>query len=213
MPRPYIGKREGATCRWRPGLRRRRRGGGGFVKDDRDGNIAEQALELPLVFESVEEGAVFHFFEDFDGDAAGDVNAAKRQNFQSQIPCFGAVDGGPEIQSVRTDAAGLVQTAASDLRSRVGVRIFEGGMYHFRREKLVNGAEAAAGENQFPAYLGIAAAHEPKQFDLLLGVRREIGMAAFGRHDAVAATVPHKKRLAESSTREIGRASCREKRE
>ncbi len=57
----------------------------------------------------------------------------------------------------------------------------------------MNGAEAAAGENEFPAHLRIAAAHEAQQFDLLLGVGREVGMPAFGRHDAIAATVPDEK--------------------
>src|SRR6266478_924187 len=70
---------------------------GGFVEDDGDGDVAEEAFESPLVLEGVEKGAVFHFFEDFDGDAAGNVDAAERQNFQRQIPCFRAIDGGPKI--------------------------------------------------------------------------------------------------------------------
>src|SRR5216684_2252669 len=124
--------------------------GGGFVEDDGDGDVAEEAFEFPLVLEGVEENSVFHFFENFDGDAAGDVDAAERQNF--------------------------------------------------RREEFVNGAEAATGENEFPAYLRIAAAHEAQQFDLLLGVRGEVGVAAFGRHNAVAAAVPYQNRLAKTST-------------
>src|SRR5438477_12533122 len=100
----------------------------GFVENDGDGDIAEQAFEFPLVLEGMEEGAVFHFFEDFDGNAACDVDAAEGQDLQRKIPCFGAIDGGPEIQSIRADAAGLVQTAASNLWSRIGIRVFEGGM-------------------------------------------------------------------------------------
>jgi len=69
---------------------------------------------------------------------------------------------------------------------------------YFGRKKFMEGAEAAAGENELPAYLRIAATHEAQQLDLLLGVRREIGMPAFGGHHAVAATVPHQKRLAET---------------
>src|SRR6266446_4240000 len=175
--------------------------GSGLVEDDGDGDVAEKALKFPLVLESVEESTVFHLFEDFDGDAAGDVNAAERQNFQREIPCLGTIDGSPEIQGIRADATGLVQTAAGDLWSGIGVGIFEGGVRHFRREKFVNSAEAAAGENEFPTHLRIAAAHEAQEFDLLLGVRREIGMPAFGRHNAVTAAIPHKKRLAKASAR------------
>src|SRR5712692_2220969 len=175
--------------------------GGGFVEDDGDGDVAEEAFEFPFVLEGVEESAVFHFFEDFDGNAAGDVNTAERQNFQREIPCFGAIDGGPEIQGVGTDAAGLVQTAPGDLRGRIGVGIFERGVDYFRREKFVNGAEAAAGENELPANLRIAAAHEAQEFDLLLGVRGEVGMAAFGGNNAVTAAVPNEKRLAKTGAR------------
>src|SRR5256885_7466384 len=56
------------------------------------------ALPISFVLEGVEENAVFHFFEDFYGDAAGDVNAAERQDFQGEISGFGAVDGGPRSE-------------------------------------------------------------------------------------------------------------------
>src|SRR5229473_4933911 len=99
--------------------------GGGFVEDDGDGDVAEEAFEFPFVLEGVEENSVFHFFEDLDGDATGDVNTAERQNFQREVSGFGAIDGGPEIQRVRTDAAGFVQTAARNFRGGVGVGIVE----------------------------------------------------------------------------------------
>src|SRR5438477_6337324 len=102
----------------------------GFVEDDGDGDIAEQAFEFPLVLKSVEEGAVFHFFQDFDGNAAGDVNATERQNFQREIPCLGAVNCRPEIQCIRADTAGFVQAAASDLRTSMGVGVSDGAMRH-----------------------------------------------------------------------------------
>src|SRR6266550_1841917 len=163
----------------------------GFIEDDGDGNIAEKASEFPFVLEGVKKRAVLHFLKDFDGDAAGDVNTAQRQHFQRQISRFRTVDGGPKIQGVGTDAAGLVQTAPRDLRGRIGVGIFKRSMGNFRSEKFVNGAEAAARENEFPTYLRIAAAHEAQQFDLLLGVRSEVGMSAFGRHNAIATAIPH----------------------
>src|SRR5229473_167230 len=174
--------------------------GSRFIQDDGDGDIAEEAFEFPLVLEGVEESAVFHFFEDFDGDAAGDVNATESENLEGEISGFGAVDGGPKIQGVGTHAAGLVQATAGDLRGGIRIGIFKRRVYNFRREEFVNGAEAATGENEFPAYLRIAAAHEAQQFDLLLGVRGEVGVAAFGRHNAVAAAVPYQNRLAKTST-------------
>src|SRR5882762_11174210 len=57
---------------------------GGFIEDDGDGDVAEEAFEFPFVLEGMEESAVFHFFEDFYGDAAGNVNAAERQDFRSE---------------------------------------------------------------------------------------------------------------------------------
>jgi len=106
----------------------------GFIEDDGDGDIAEKAFEFPFVLEGVKKGAVLHFFEDFDGDATGDVDTTERQNFQRQITRFRTVDGSPKIQGVGTDAAGLVQPAPRDLRGRIGVGIFKRSMGNFRRE-------------------------------------------------------------------------------
>src|SRR2546425_1211169 len=89
--------------------------------------------------------------------------------------------GSTSPTGVGTDPAGLVQSAPGDFRGGIGVGIFKRSMGNFGREKFMNGAEAAAGENEFPAYLRIAAAHEAQEFDLLLGVRGEVGVPAFGR--------------------------------
>jgi hypothetical protein len=62
----------------------------------------------------------------------------------------------------------------------------------------VNGEEAAAGKNQFKADLRCAAAHETKQFNLLFGVRSEIGVAAFGGADLVAGAIPDEKSFAKA---------------
>jgi len=62
----------------------------------------------------------------------------------------------------------------------------------------MNGAEAAAGQNEFPTDLRITPAHVTEQFDLLLGMRREIRMAAFGGHNAVAGAVPNENGLAQA---------------
>src|SRR5260370_36459352 len=103
----------------------------GFIEDDGDRDIAEKAFEFPLVLEGVKENAIFHFFQDFYGDAAGDVDTTERENFQGEISGFGAVDGGPEIQRIGTDPASFVQAAAGDLRSGVGVASFERSMESF----------------------------------------------------------------------------------
>jgi hypothetical protein len=52
-------------------------------------------------------------------------------------------------------------------------------VFHGRIEKFVKGAETTAGENQLPTDLRIAAAHKAEKFDLLFGVRSEIGVATF----------------------------------
>ncbi len=57
---------------------------GGFVEDDANGDVAEEAFKFPLVLEGVKESAVFHFFEDLDGDAAGDVNRSKDPRYPSR---------------------------------------------------------------------------------------------------------------------------------
>ncbi len=62
----------------------------------------------------------------------------------------------------------------------------------------MNSAEAAAGENELPTDLRIAATHKAQEFDLLFSVRGEVGMAAFGRHNAVTAAVPDEERLAQA---------------
>src|SRR6266403_1957797 len=169
-----------------------------FIEDDGNRDVAQETFKFPLIFESVEKGPVLYFLENFHGDAAGDVDATEREDFQRQIPGLRAIDGGPEIQSVRTDTTGFVQTAAGHFRGGIGVRILERSVRNFRCEKFMKGAEAAAGKNEFPTDLRIAAAHEAEEFDLLLGVRSEIGMASFGGHHAVAPTVPDENRLTET---------------
>src|SRR5260370_29970909 len=97
----------------------------GLMEDDGDRNIAEKAFEFPLVLEGVKENAIFHFFQDFYGDAAGDVDTTERENFQGEISGFGAVDGGPEIQRIGTDPARFVQAAGGQRANGIVVGICE----------------------------------------------------------------------------------------
>src|SRR6266704_2281548 len=46
----------------------------------------------------------------------------------------------------------------------------------------------------------MAAAHEAQEFDLLLGGRRNVQKTTFGRHNAVAAAIPHEIGLAKTGT-------------
>src|SRR5271156_4315260 len=66
-------------------------------------------------------------------------------------------------------------------------------------EKFVKRAETAAAQNDLPADLRIATAHEAEEFDLLFSVRRKIGMSAFGRHNTVTGAIPNENGLAEAS--------------
>ena len=47
----------------------------------------------------------------------------------------------------------------------------------------------------------ITAAHEAQEFDLLVGVGSEIGVATFGRNDAITLPVPDEEGLAETGAR------------
>src|SRR5260221_7582617 len=134
-------------------------------------------------FERAEKSSVLHFFQNFNGNATGDVSSAERQNFQREVASFGTINVGPEIQRFHADRAGFVESVDGDFRSGIGVGVSERSVLDFGINKFVQGAEAAARENQFPADLGVAAAHESEQFDLLFGVRSEIGVAAFRRAD------------------------------
>src|SRR5260370_42662829 len=78
---------------------------GGFVEDDGNGDVTEEAFKFPLVLEGVKESAVFHFFKNFYGDSASDVDAADRQNFQCENSGFGTIEGGPNVQVIRADSA------------------------------------------------------------------------------------------------------------
>jgi len=103
---------------------------------------------MPFVFEGGEEGAVFHFFQDFYGDAAGYVDAADCEDFEGEIAGFGAVDVGPEVDGFDADGASFVEAVLGDFRRGIGVGIGESCVLDGRVEKFVNGAEAAAGKNQ-----------------------------------------------------------------
>src|ERR1700687_1072914 len=62
----------------------------------------------------------------------------------------------------------------------------------------MKGPKTAPGENQFPADLWVTAPHESQQFNLLLAVRRKIGMPSFGRRNSITRAIPNKKRLPQS---------------
>lgn len=156
---------------------------------------------MPFVLEEFEEGAVFDFLDDFYGDATGDVNTAQGEHLEGEIAGLGTIDGHPEIEGIDADWAGLGESFLRDFGSGIGVGIFKTGMSDFGSEEFVQGAEAAAGEDELPAHLRITAAHEAEKLDLLFGVGREIGVAALGRDDAVALAVPDEEGLTEAGAR------------
>src|SRR5206468_7246931 len=127
-------------------------------------------------------------------DAACNVNAAECENFESKIAGFSAVDRDPEVDGLNTDRASLRESFLGDFGSGIGVRVFKTGVFHFGREKFVKRAEAAAGQDEFPTDLRVTAAHKAEELDLLIGVGREIGMAAFGGNDAITLAIQHKDR-------------------
>lgn len=118
-----------------------------FIAYDRDGNIFQEIFEMPFVFERAKEIAIFHFFKDFDGDAAGYVDAAQCENFEREITGFRAVNVGPKIDCLDADWAGFIETVHGNFRSGVGVRIGEGWMLDGGIQKFVNSAKPAAGQN------------------------------------------------------------------
>ena len=177
-----------------------------FIEDYGDGDIFQEIFEMPFVFEGVEEGTVFHFFQDFNSDATGYVNAADCQDFEGEIAGFGAVDVGPEIDGFDADGASFVEAVLGDFRSGIGVGIGESSVFDGRIEKFMDGEKAAAGKNQLKTDLRSAAAHETKQFNLLFGVRSEIGVAAFGCADLIAGAIPDEKSFAQAGARGEQRA-------
>ena len=179
---------------------------GVLVEDYGDRDIFQEIFEMPFVFEGVEEGAVFHFFEDFNGDAAGYIDTADCEDFEGEIASFGAVNVGPEVDGFDANGASFVEAILSDFRSGIGVGIGESSVFDGGIEKFVDGAEAAAGKNQLKTYLRGAAAHETKQFNLLFGVRGEIGVAAFGGADLIAGAIPDEKGFAQAGARGKQRA-------
>jgi len=77
----------------------------------------------------MKEGAVFHFFEDLGRQCP--PATVKRRPERPELsgrdfPAFGTIDGGPKIQGIRADAAGLCPKPRRwDLRSGVGIGIFK----------------------------------------------------------------------------------------
>src|SRR5256885_16552569 len=57
-------------------------------------------------------------------------------------------------------------------------------------QKLMDGAEAASGEQILTTDAGRAPLHEKQQLDLALSVRRKIRLASFGGHNLVMFAVP-----------------------
>ena len=116
-----------------------------FIEDDGDGNIFQEILEVPFVLEGSEECAVLHFFENFDGDAASDVDAAEGQDFEREIASFRAVDVGPEVDRLDADRTSFVEAIVGDFRRGIGVGIGEARMFDGWVEKFVKSTKTAAG--------------------------------------------------------------------
>src|SRR5579883_3428036 len=87
-----------------------------LVENHRDGNILEQTFKVPFVLEGQKEFSVFHFVENFDGDAAGDVNTAKRENLERKISRFSAINVGPEVERFDADRTSFVERVLGDFR-------------------------------------------------------------------------------------------------
>ncbi len=98
---------------------------GVFVEDYGDGNIAKEFFEMPFVLEGVEERSVFHFFQNFYGDAAGYVDAAQGEHFEGEVTSFGAVDVGPQVDGCDANRASFVEAVLSNFWSGVGVGVGE----------------------------------------------------------------------------------------
>src|ERR1700719_2834289 len=147
---------------------------------------------MPFIAERFEKGPVLDFWKNLHGNPACHVDAAKRQHLQGKIPRLRAINCGPEIKRPHTNGAFLRQTRLRDEWRRIRIRILKDGMLHAGRKKFVERAETPAGENQLPTYLRIARAHELQQFDLLVGVRREVRMPAFAGYHSIPVIVPEK---------------------
>ena len=165
---------------------------------------------MPFVLKGVEEGAVFHFFQNFYRNAAGNVDTTQGEDFKGKVASFSAVDVGPQVDGCDANRASLVEAILSNFRSGVGVEVGESSVLYGWIEKFVDGTEAAAGKNQLKTDLRIAAAHEVKQFDFLFGVGSEIGVAAFGGADLITRAIPNEKSFAQAGARSEQRTRATE---
>src|SRR5712672_4570418 len=141
---------------------------------------------MPFVLERAKESSVPDLIDNLHSDSARHINSAQRQNLRRQIARLRAIDRRPQVQRLHAYRARFRQTLLRDLWRRIGVRIFKAGVLHLWRQKLMKRAKSASGQNQFTTYLRIPAPHEAQQLNLLLRVRRKIGMTALRWHDPVA---------------------------
>ena len=88
---------------------------------------------------------------------------------------------GQMVESCRLKVAGFLQRGLCDDRRRINFRIVEFGVHVIRIQKIVQTLEAASRKNNFRADDFIARFEIAPQVALLFGVRRPIGVAAFGR--------------------------------
>src|SRR5256885_14703645 len=100
---------------------------------------------MPFVLERSEERTVFNFFNDFYGNAAGDVHTTEREHLERQVARLGAIDGNPQIQRLHAYGTRLREAKPRNLRRRIHVRILERSVLHVRREKFVQRAETPTG--------------------------------------------------------------------
>ena len=167
-----------------------------LVEHHRHRNIAHQFLEFLLAVAKVlQERSVLDLLQYLRRDPSGHVYPAKRQHLQRQIPRFRSVNRRPQVQRGHAHCAVFFEAPPGNFRRGRVAGFIERIMPHGRVQKLVQRAEAAPGKDQFPGDMRGPLAHEAQQFNLLLGVRREVAVSSLAGRHAIARAVPHQQRL------------------
>src|SRR6185312_13787968 len=140
---------------------------------------------------------------DFGSDAAADVNAARGQNFQREVGSFRAVIIYKQIQCLYAEIGFAFERGAGDNARRFFAAQFGGEPFGFSAapgiaEKFVDVELAGAGKDGFPIDLAKAFPEIVQQFDVQVGARSKIRVAAFRGYRQVAIAVPEKTGFAQA---------------
>ena len=172
------------------------------------GHCFEKRTHPAFGEESSAESAILQLGKQLGRDAAGHVDASRREDLEREITCLGAVEAAERLHGAAADRVARARRVRDG-----GRRVVASGQHRLRdrgrqrgstsvRDCLGQVDQTIAGEDALPGDVLVPVQQEAEDADLHLVARRERRVASFrGEHFAMAALVQYGGCLSQTGAR------------